>query len=76
MKRATEIKDAELKSFCEWYLQRFKANPTNARWFATSLEGAMHCPHRDVKDLLKRMDRAGMIELYRDAVEIFIEKEG
>lgn len=76
MRRAFDIKDTELKDFCELYLQRFKANPTNIRWFSISLEGAMHCPHRDVKDLLKRMQRAGMIEIYRDAVGIFKMKEG
>lgn len=75
MRRANAIQDAELKSFCEWYLQRFKANPTNVRWFAVSLEGAMKCPHRDVKDLLKRMQASGMIKCYRDVVEIFKVKE-
>ena len=75
MSRANEIKDAELKSFCEWYLQRFRANPTNVRWFSVSLEGAMKCPHREVKDLLKRMQRSGMIEIYRDVVEILKMKE-
>lgn len=76
MIRASEITDQQLANFCEWYQQRFKANPSNVRWFSVSLEGAMHCPHREVKDLLKRMERAGMIRTSRDIVEIIKKKEG
>lgn len=76
MRRAYEITDIQLSDFCEVYLQRFKKNPTNARWFALSLEGHMHVPHRDVKDLVKRMETAGMIKRYRDVVEIQNMKEG
>jgi len=76
MRRANEITDKQLQDFTEIYLNRFKSNPTNARWFAISLEGAMHCPHRDVKTLLKRMEAAGMIETYRNSVEIFKVREG
>lgn len=61
MTRANEITDQQLEGFCEWYGQRFKKRMTRRAWFETSLEGAMHVPARDVKDLLRRMEALDLI---------------
>ena len=83
MRRAKDITDAELRSFCEWFAQRFKssqqrqwlgkqieARQTRREWLMTSLEGVMHCPARDVKRLLRRMSHLKLIKVHDNYVEL------
>lgn len=61
MRRATDIKDDELRAFCERFKERFHTTRTRAEWFLTSLEGHTHVPVRDLRDLLRRMERLNLV---------------
>lgn len=70
MRRANEIKDDELRGFVEWFRQRFKRKETRREWFEASLEGAFHIPVRDIKDIVKRMERLSLVSLKRTSIRI------
>lgn len=70
MRRAHDVTDQELRNFAEWFLQRFKKKETRRAWFETSLEGAFQVPVRDLKDLLRRMERLALVRVSRTSIKV------
>lgn len=70
MRRANEIRDDELRGFVEWFLQRFRKKETRREWFEVSVEGAFRIPVRDVKDIVKRMERLNLVSVKRTSIRI------
>lgn len=70
MRRANEITDDELRGFAEWFYQRFRKKETRQEWFETSLEGAFQVPVRDIKDIVKRMERLSLVSVKRTSIRI------
>lgn len=70
MRRAHDVTDQELRNFAEWFLQRFKKKETRREWFEVSVEGAFQIPVRDVKDIVKRMERLNLVSVKRTSIRI------
>ena len=83
MRRAAEITDQELHGFASWFTTTFRTDRerkwmsfalaprfTRREWFTTSLEGAMHCPARDAKVLVRRMTKLKLVKRHKDFVEL------
>ena len=63
-----ELKDNDLREFCDWYRQRFKRCCTTASVFVTCMCGHFSSYEKAMRDALKRMQSLGLIIRHKNGM--------